>query len=78
MNVLYSAEQKCQPLGSQALTDRRTDVQKVKKKLELFDVTAISVLQKIRKKFKSLKLNISRIVSSLAKTGARTFDQNFV
>ena len=32
MNVLYSDEQKRQPLGSQALTDRRTYIQKLKKK----------------------------------------------
>ena len=39
--------------------------------------TAMLVLQK-KEKWKSLKWNISRIVSSLAKTSARTFDQNFV
>ena len=38
MNVLYSVEQKGQPLGSEALTDRRTIIQKLKKKkIELFD-----------------------------------------
>ena len=48
MNVLYSAGPKCQPLGSQALSNRRTDVQKLfKKRFELFNVTAILVLQKI-------------------------------
>ena len=54
MIVLYSAEQKGQPLGSQALTERRTNKKKQQKN-ELFDVfffyqkTAILVLQKIQK-----------------------------
>ena len=48
-NVLYSTEQKCQLLGFQALTDRRTNVQKLREeKNEIFDVTAILVLQKNR------------------------------
>ena len=52
MDVLYLAEKKCQPLGSQALTDRRTNVQKLKNKdLSFFGVTAILVLQKILKIF---------------------------
>ena len=38
MNVLYSPEQKGRPLGSEALTDRRTNVQKLKKKNEIFDL----------------------------------------
>ena len=64
-------------------TDRRTNIYKLlnlKKKLfyVVFDLKTVTLVIKKRKKLKSLIWNISRIVSSLAKTGARTFDQNFV
>ena len=79
MNVLYSAEQKCQPLGSQARTGQahqRTETLK-KKDLSFWCDSKLSASKNTEKNL-IIKIYHFKSCVSLAKTGARTFDQNFV